>query len=667
LIRSTRLALLGAVFAIVALAHGAFAAAEPITVRIMDFDEQPGSMEITVSALDINSRPLPGLTADNFKISLGSAQLPIRELLNPEAAREPASVLLVVDVSGSMVGEPMNQARNAMRDFVQTLEATDFVSIVTFSNSVTHLQPFTTDRNQLSTAITSLQASGETALYDAVLAASTQMAEAPTRRQLVILLSDGRATLGLPNRDASIQAAVAAETGIVAVGLGADLDTQYLNQLATSTNGRYLAAPTPASLRQAYQDLAYAIRSQYTLLIDVPPSVDRTVPGSVRVHATYWSDTSFTERALSPLPGAVKPPFDMRLGGIEAAQKVGETLSLQPSAPGGVTLARVEYLVDGAVVHTAEGADLGYQFDPASLAPGNHVITVQAIDETGKPGRVDVPFIVPPPAASSGGFSLPIIPMAMALAVGVVAWMLFKLFKKQRDVEPVLVSNKINAWEQRIPKREASRGRNAPDDTPEEPEVRQRPAPIRPAVVSAQGRIVIMDEDAVRNGQLDAIQEYEIFSSPLTLGTGPGADMHVQDATGAIAAEEARVWVQKGRLVYHKLTTLSAMATEGVTSGWQFLEDGDEMRIGGYRIVFQYLANRPVVEGDKPVDAPTGLPQEHGMHIRHAWDGAGDYRSPTDFTDSSLEESAGADPSNREEEAPYDRTPFPDEGGYRSA
>ena len=463
MIRSTRLAFLGAAIAIVALANGAFAAAEPITVRIMDFEEQPGTMEITVSALDINSRPLPGLTADNFKISLGSDQLPIRELLNPEAAREPASVLLVVDVSGSMAGEPMNQARNAMRDFVQTLEPTDYVGIVTFSNAVTNLQPFTTDRSQLTNAISNLQPVGETALYDGMLAASAQMAEAPTRRQLMVLLSDGRATLGLPNREASIQAAVTGEVGVVAVGLGSDLDTQYLNQLATSTNGRYLAAPTPASLRQAYQDLAYAIRSQYTLLIDVPPSVDRTVPGTVRVHATYWSDTSFTERTLSPLPGALKPPFDMRLGGIEAAQKVGQTVSLQPSAPGGVKLVSVEYLVDGAVVHTAEGAALGYQFDPASLAPGNHVITVQAHRRTGKPGRVDVPFIVPPPVASSGGFSLPLIPIAMALAVGVFGWMLFKLFKKQRDVEPVLVSNKINAWEQRIPKRDTSRSKQAPD------------------------------------------------------------------------------------------------------------------------------------------------------------------------------------------------------------
>jgi serine/threonine protein kinase len=42
---------------------------------------------------------------------------------------------------------------------------------------------------------------------------------------------------------------------------------------------------------------------------------------------------------------------------------------------------------------------------------------------------------------------------------------------------------------------------------------------------------------------------------------------------------------EKGRLVYHKLTTLSAMATEGVTSGWEFLQSGEEMRLGPYRIV----------------------------------------------------------------------------------
>jgi hypothetical protein len=90
--------------------------------------------------------------------------------------------------------------------------------------------------------------------------------------------------------------------------------------------------------------------------------------------------------------------------------------------------------------------------------------------------------------------------------------------------------------------------------------------------------------------------------------------MRVGDAGGLIAAEEARVWVQRGRLVYHKLTTLSAMATEGVTAGWQFLEDGDEMRIGPYRLIFQAQHQEDVPE--EVVQAPDRLPQEHGMALR---------------------------------------------------
>jgi hypothetical protein len=90
--------------------------------------------------------------------------------------------------------------------------------------------------------------------------------------------------------------------------------------------------------------------------------------------------------------------------------------------------------------------------------------------------------------------------------------------------------------------------------------------------------------------------------------------MRVGDAGGLIAAEEARVWIQRGRLVYHKLTTLSAMATEGVTAGWQFLDDGDEMRIGPYRLIFQAQVQEETPE--EVVLTPDRLPQEHGMALR---------------------------------------------------
>ena len=56
------------------------------------------------------------------------------------------------------------------------------------------------------------------------------------------------------------------------------------------------------------------------------------------------------------------------------------------------------------------------------------------------------------------------------------------------------------------------------------------------------------------------------------------------------------------------------MATEGVTAGWQFLDDGDEMRIGPYRLIFQ--SHQGKVTGDQATAVPDRLSQEHGMALR---------------------------------------------------
>jgi hypothetical protein len=132
------------------------------------------------------------------------------------------------------------------------------------------------------------------------------------------------------------------------------------------------------------------------------------------------------------------------------------------------------------------------------------------------------------------------------------------------------------------------------------------------------GQVVVMDERAIKAGNLDAIREYDIRTTPLTLGSGPMSDIQLADMADEIAVEEARLWVQKGRLVYHKLTTLSAMATEGVTSGWVVLNSGDELRLGHYRILFH--ERLPDDAGDRQSAPKTPEPtQEHGMGLHGLW------------------------------------------------
>jgi hypothetical protein len=62
------------------------------------------------------------------------------------------------------------------------------------------------------------------------------------------------------------------------------------------------------------------------------------------------------------------------------------------------------------------------------------------------------------------------------------------------------------------------------------------------------------------------------------------------------------------------------MATEGVTSGWQLLEDGEEMRVGPYRLLFQ-LQTAPEAPIEEIIhdERPIAPPQEHGMALRDLW------------------------------------------------
>ncbi len=412
-------------------------------------------------------------------------------------------------------------------------------------------------------------------------------------------------------RDGSIQSAAESGVSFIAVSLGANTDREYLAELTSASGGALIEAATPAELRQAYTSLAFAIRSQYTLVTDVPRSIDRTVAGTLKVHVIHRADNAFAERALGPLEGAIPPPFTMSLAGINPGDKHNGVVDLVPTVQDGIEVVKVEYILDGEVVHTSEGVG-SYTLDASLLENGNHVLKVVATDIAGREGEVQVPFLVPVLVAASGGPSLPIIPILILAVLLILAFFIVKFGRKRWLKATTPTYSPVDTW---ASLRVSGGGQKAEEWSDEESEHPLHRVPAEaPQAEIVQGRVVIMDEAAVKGGELETIREFDIKSLPLSFGSGAEVDMRVGDAGGLIAAEEARVWVQRGRLVYHKLTPLSAMATEGVTAGWQFLDDGDEMRIGPYRLIFQ--SHQGKVTGDQATAVPDRLPQEHGMALR---------------------------------------------------
>lgn len=593
---------------------GSVFAADPVNIEIMAVEEEPGSMILTVSAVDENGKPFPGLDPSSFNAWINDIPLIVKEL-HTATDREPASVLLLVDVSSSMSGEPIQQAQVAINEFIDVLEPNDEIALMAFSSGVNLVQDFTSDRETLDAAVANLTLTDDTALYDGVIEAASRMASVDHSRKLIVLLSDGLANINQDARDGSIEAARNAGVSFVAVGLGANTDRDYLAALTDASGGALVEAATPAELRAAYTSLAFAIRSQYTLVTEVPRSIDRTVAGTLKVHVIHRADNAFAERELGPLEGAFPPPFTMSLTGIKPGDKHNGTIEIVPTVQEGIEVAKIDYFLDDEVVFTTQGVG-SYTLDASVLENGSHVLKVVATDLQGREGEVQTPFIVPVLVVPSEGSSLPIIPILILAVLLVAGYFAFKVGRKRWLLITTPTYSRVDNW---AAIRTPGGGQKAEEwsDNAGADSTSGAAKEVTPPAEVVQGRVVIMDEAAVRGGELETIREFDMKSLPLTFGSGPNADMRVDDAGGLIAAEEARVWVQRGRLVYHKLTTLSAMATEGVTAGWQFLNDGDEMRIGPYRIIFQLQQEEQVDTSAEPV--PDRLPQEHGMALHQSF------------------------------------------------
>ena len=114
--------------------------------------------------------------------------------------RPAANVAIVLDKSGSMNGEKMNQARAAAIDAVRMLNKDDIVSVVTYDSTVNVLVPATklSEPEQVISKIRGIKSGGNTALFAGVSKGAAEVRKFLDRKRVnrVILLSDGLANIG---------------------------------------------------------------------------------------------------------------------------------------------------------------------------------------------------------------------------------------------------------------------------------------------------------------------------------------------------------------------------------------------------------------------------------------------------------------------------------------
>ncbi len=182
-----------------------------------------------------------------------------------------ATIIIVIDVSGSMQGHKIRTATAATVEFLDRLAPDDEVAVLTFNQDVVTLSEPGLVRDvveTLSPRVSTLTAGGNTALYNAVCQAASLAgelkeeddAQGESRLYGIVLLSDGQDTVGKPSENwmfANCLPASAEVEGfkIFPIAFGEEADERLLKRLALATGGRLFTAE-PNSIDNVYLSIS---------------------------------------------------------------------------------------------------------------------------------------------------------------------------------------------------------------------------------------------------------------------------------------------------------------------------------------------------------------------------------------------------------------------------
>jgi Ca-activated chloride channel family protein len=211
---------------------------------------EPGASPATVPAFTIPSPDVSEAIIDQFL-----------------QTKRKATVVLALDVSGSMSGEPIKAATEATAEFLDRLHPRDQVGLLMFSDQVNVLSPVAPVAEvaeRVRGQVLGLTAGGGTNLNGAVCAAAEILAGEQARDAVagenrlygLVLLSDGKDTVGevSPTRMFQTCLGVGEETEgqrVYAIAFGDEVDAEVLDRIAAETRGAVFKAD-PASIGAAY-------------------------------------------------------------------------------------------------------------------------------------------------------------------------------------------------------------------------------------------------------------------------------------------------------------------------------------------------------------------------------------------------------------------------------
>ena len=214
------------------------------------------------------------------------------------------SVVLAIDHSQSMRGEPLARAVAAARSFVAQKPAEDRLAVASFATRPSMLTDFSTDRTDADGALRSITVDPVqgTTLYDALVRESALLGAEPLDGRVIIAVTDGNETRSSASLADATAAAQKARAAIYIVAIESPkFNPAPLRKLARDTGGAYHGASSSAALKQEYEAIASELKRTWRL-----EYATAVRPGDQAVLKAQWLGETSKPATLS-LPASLGP------------------------------------------------------------------------------------------------------------------------------------------------------------------------------------------------------------------------------------------------------------------------------------------------------------------------------------------------------------------------
>jgi Ca-activated chloride channel family protein len=240
-------------------------------------DHERRNGELAVRARDLSghltvflplNRDLVGITVATHKPTAGEPGF-FMMTLSPDQSTEtsvPRDLTVAIDVSGSMSGAKLVQAKAALHQILQSLNGHDQFRLTAFSSSViAHsnewLQVNASNLEAARTWVDRLQADGGTNI-SATLTEALRLDTADERLPVVLFVTDGLPSVGEqdPDRIAQSAASQRGRARVFAFGVGYDVNTRLLDRLSVEGRGSTEYVTPGESVERSLSTLASKIK-----------------------------------------------------------------------------------------------------------------------------------------------------------------------------------------------------------------------------------------------------------------------------------------------------------------------------------------------------------------------------------------------------------------------